>query len=421
MPIWIPPNGYGNIGINENYSNIINSRGSGVIIPNWLRSSLVSWQDGAKRNGVYYPLTNLVTNGNFANGTTGWLGIDTVVDGIAKRIATAQNTGMAYWSAIPLSSVKGHKIYFTGLVKADSTSVILTLNDGVGGTTVPHTANNVFERLSGIRAIDVNAIQFYIKVQDGRTSGWTEMQGDDFVMVDLTARFGAGNEPTTTEMDAIFAADGTPYWDGTRNVLCNPGGKYYWYDYSGNGRNLKLTNFAYTTVSGWSGNQLVLDGTDDYLRRVMATAQADGTSYSFTAIVKSAASKNTVNLHTSTTLAMSIGLDASGYPTVTAYDTAIGAYTVTDNSSKAAVLTQIIAVVDITAMKLYLYVNGVSKGTPATLANTVRGFSTISIGTNAATNAYVALTIAQTALINKALAGYEAAQIYNGSKRRYVI
>lgn len=389
-------------------------------IPSWLRSSLVGYWSGGHRDNVYYELTNLISNGNFANGTTGWTNVDAVVDGIAE--ATAAGSGVNDAAYQSKESTTSQKIYARVLLKADSANVKLFIYDGWTMAVTAHSGANAFETLSVLKTTNASGVSFVrVGIIDARVSDYTKAYFYNVICINLTAIFGTGNEPTAAEMDAILAADGTAYWDGTRNVLCNPNSKYFWYDYSGNGRHSKANNMAWTTASGWDGYLLVHDGTDDYMRRTLSAAIADGSSYGYSLTVKSVANKAIANLHTTTTVAMIIGLDASGYAYVTVYDTAANAYTVTDNSSKAGILTRITAVVDIANTKLYLYVNGVSRGTPATLANTIRGFITASVGTNAATNAYTALSVGMGMQVGRALTATEEAQLYNANKRRFNI
>jgi hypothetical protein len=236
--------------------------------------------------------------------------------------------------------------------------------------------------------------------------------------IDLTDIFDTGNEPTKEEMDAIIAFVGA-YWSGSRNVLCNPSSKYYWHDFSSNNRHAKLNNFAYTAASGWNGTSLAFDGVDDYIINKLSSEISNGSSYTFSVIAKSEASKSIANLHTDTTVAFDIGLNASGYPTVTVYDTDSNTYTVTDSTSKVGVLTHISASVDTARNKLNLYVNGSLKGAPATIANTIRGFNTISIGTNAAKSAYTEMTLCQSTLSDKAVPGFDIKRFFDNNRRRY--
>jgi len=150
---------------------------------------------------------NIVTNGNFSNGTTGWTGAAfTVTAGICIYTVTAQYAGAT--QTIPnYANYKGHKLYVAADVKTNVTTNYLALNDGIFQLVVTHSGSNLFERLSGIQTISAVATALYVKVQDARTSAWTETQVDNFVVIDLTAVFGAGNEPTKAWCDANITFD----------------------------------------------------------------------------------------------------------------------------------------------------------------------------------------------------------------------
>jgi hypothetical protein len=144
---------------------------------------------------------NLVTNGNFSNGTAGWTNIDAVVDGVAEKTATFQyNAGI---STIPNpESRRGHIVYARGTVKSDSNKVNLNVTDGVNVSFVTHSGDNTFKQLSLIKTVSATATLLYLKIQDDRVSGWTKYYFDNCILVDLTELFGVGNEPTKEWCDA---------------------------------------------------------------------------------------------------------------------------------------------------------------------------------------------------------------------------
>jgi hypothetical protein len=130
-------------------------------------------------------------------------------------------------------------------------------------TASNHSGSNLYETLSTIYT--ATNITHSVNIIDARASNWTAVEVQSVMAYDLTLAMGLGNEPTATEMDAILTADGTAYWEGTKQVLCNPDNKYYWKDYSGNGRHMKLNNFAYSGASGWqSPYGLQFDKVDDF-------------------------------------------------------------------------------------------------------------------------------------------------------------
>jgi hypothetical protein len=159
-------------------------------------------------------LKNLVTNGNFASGTTGWTGIDAVVAGVAEKTNTAQYQSISHSISNP-TSLRGNKIYATAMVKADSNQVCLLISDAISLVQKVHTGNNSFQRLSVVKQIENTATAVYPRVQDNRASGFTKYYAYNFLSLDLTTIFGYGNEPTAAEMDAIIDSLGG-WWDGEK-------------------------------------------------------------------------------------------------------------------------------------------------------------------------------------------------------------
>ena len=154
-------------------------------------------------------LQNLITNGDFSNGVTGWeipIGA-TVIGGVLVYTASFQYT--APKQIVPdYTNYKAHKLYFRAKWKTNSTSNVLLLNDGTTQITIAHIGDNVMRAYSKIMTVSSIATTLFIKVQDNRASGWTETQCDEVSCIDLTATFGAGNEPTKEEMDEIINQKG---------------------------------------------------------------------------------------------------------------------------------------------------------------------------------------------------------------------
>jgi len=392
------------------------------IIPSSCRPSLLMMQHGAKRGSVSYSLTNLVSNGDFSNGTTGWTTSNCGINNVANEgvsLATAF-TGRAIYK-VPIAANNAYFAIIT--IKGDTNSNAIAVGDDTsyGYNATTYTAIGNYQKLPiVILQSSSNQTKSYIALQDNRAAGWTNFYLDNLMTYNLTTPMGAGNTTTATEMADILTQSGETYWDGAKTLLCNPSNKYFDFDYSGNNRPLKMYNFAYTTASGWNGNYLVLDGTDDYLRRVLSAAIADGTAYSAGLVFNIAANKTAMSLHTGSTVAMILGLDASGYVTATTYKTDGTAYTATGNVSYAGKNVMATVVMDTASNLLSLYVNG-SFVASAAAAATVRGFSTVSVGRNAADSAYTALSKGMNFLNTKALTGSEVAGYYHGNKKFFGI
>jgi phage-related protein len=170
---------------------------------------------------TYLPLVNKISNGNFSGGTTGWTATNathSVSGGESTMLASA--SGGQVGQSIAGGTVIGRKYYFSANIKASSPSVRLLC----GGTLAGHSGSNAYEHISGVHVATSTGHGVY--VVDYRASGWNNVQFDNVLVIDLTAAFGAGNEPTAAQMDA-YLADRYPnsWFNGTTTggQIVNPG------------------------------------------------------------------------------------------------------------------------------------------------------------------------------------------------------
>lgn len=244
------------------------------IIPADIKPNTLMFHDSSRRLPVYYGLNQLFTNGSFENDLTGWVanaGVANIVnDGVqGTKALEIVGTNTSYPGRYQtLNVISGHKYYFCGYFKRVSGSLngyFGVMGGSILAGSVTFTESTyTFKSFSATSGQSGNA---NILILGANAANVTQTIRADAVMAfDLTAIFGTGNEPTAIEMDSILTADNTPYWDGTRQVLCNPGGKYYWYDFTGNGRHMKLNNLAYSGASGWQNDpyRASFDGVDDH-------------------------------------------------------------------------------------------------------------------------------------------------------------
>ena len=274
------------------------------IIPVHLRPNVLAWWDSRERGQVWYGLNQLVANGNFANGTTGWVSSASAAISATGNVLTITGNGLG---TLPNASnttntacANGKRVYFICKAKVTNSNALNILVQAQGSTggvattfiTQASPVNGTEYQLSGIYTFDASKtgnIMCYIIHQyaDAATANGKVMEVQNVLAFDLTTIFGAGNEPTATEMDDIIAQYGTTYWDGTRSVLCNPSFKYFWSDYSGNNRTLKLNNFAYSGASGWqSPYGLDFDIVDDLARIPKSATINDIATLSVYAVIK---------------------------------------------------------------------------------------------------------------------------------------
>jgi len=156
-------------------------------------------------------LTNIISNGDLLtpkaspneNQALGFTYINTtditLISGISKFTATAQYGRLAY----DFVGNTNDKMYVFSRYKTDSINVRLTIPDLT--TTNFHTGSNSFEFVSAVYTL---ATSRQLQISDLRSSSWTPIEVDYMGVINLTATFGAGNEPTKEQMDAIIKLKG---------------------------------------------------------------------------------------------------------------------------------------------------------------------------------------------------------------------
>jgi len=161
-----------------------------------------------------------IINGNFANGTTGWDGVgatSSVVDGVLNSLATG-TAGSVIKTNLTLTS--GRKKYIRANVKADSNQVRLELYDNSTPFQVfgfsAHSGSFNYEILSTIAIISNDTIGGRFGIRDRRTSLWTTVYSDDFMIIDMGSDT---SNPlynlTAAEMDTRFP----DYFDGLASTV----------------------------------------------------------------------------------------------------------------------------------------------------------------------------------------------------------
>lgn len=163
------------------------------------------WYDRIRSETIAY--TNKITNGDFNNGITGWTGTNlSVVSGALRAPLDSGNyfgTSAAAYN-IPV----GNKVYirFKHRARDAGRTVYFYLSNLYGQDSVYDTWITTgvewvtTSRVGTIATAIANCLAFYH--QDNIAGGWMEI--DEMIIIDLTALFGAGNEPAVTECDTLF-------------------------------------------------------------------------------------------------------------------------------------------------------------------------------------------------------------------------
>jgi hypothetical protein len=180
-------------------------------------------------------LTNLVSNGNFAN-TTGWtpsfcsLGasgniISLTGDGSDSITRIRQDFGV---------KPSNHKLFVAGKTLVTNTVCQFSrmfIRDGTGGSVyadarIDTPAQDTLYPISAILtmgSLTNNIVLYYdSSYANSATQNGKVAQGQCFIAVDLTAAFGAGNEPTLAQFNDLLTQFPSGWFNGTTTA------KYYW-------------------------------------------------------------------------------------------------------------------------------------------------------------------------------------------------
>ena len=176
---------------------------------------------------VGVPLTNLVTNGSFESGLTGWaIGGNNTQSSTQKKYGTfsmKQNIAVAgqdFPQVNVIGAFNGRKIYACawGYIESSNSTVFAFNLHAFDGTTgvdsgwLSFTTVGGWQFKSGLINCDRNGVK--VVLAQISTTGTGVCYYDGITLIDLTACFGAGNEPTQAQMDAIMTMLGG-YFEGT--------------------------------------------------------------------------------------------------------------------------------------------------------------------------------------------------------------
>ena len=168
-------------------------------------------------SGRIISLTNLLTNGNFAS-TSNWTSTGasfTVSGNEASFLANSTSDTLTQSKSI----TSGRVYYFSIWGKASSSAVAVGVSNMVSDGTVTHSGGATYEFLS-VRAVAASTISATVwALADNRSSAWNTANCKYATMIDLTAAFGAGNEPTKSQMDVLMLQFPERWLNGTQNAV----------------------------------------------------------------------------------------------------------------------------------------------------------------------------------------------------------
>lgn len=166
---------------------------------------------------------NLIRNGNFGYSTNCWDSSNVTNLSVTNNVISFLPTAQYGLVQQAVSITTGHKYYICGYVQTSGGAGSCSLD--FQRITAPspvlcvtyNTISNSMEFLSVIGTATETANNYTVRVMDMRSSGWTTVSAKEIMCFDLTDRYGAGNEPTKAEMDAIVKVKG--WWNSDLQLL----------------------------------------------------------------------------------------------------------------------------------------------------------------------------------------------------------
>lgn len=217
---------------------------SGVIVPESL--SVTKEQTGDYVGTLLYDLaavfgygvslsnrltaTNLITNGDFSDGTTGWseFASSSVLSAANDTLSITGSGSQLYCIASKgLGGVPDqHKLYLRAKLKVTNAACVRQLigfYTGAGTAAIVKQVSfplqDAVGMLSGIYVSSGNTslLQMFLRhdYADAAAANGKVMEVQYVSVIDLTATFGVGNEPTAAQMDAILTQFPNSWFDGT--------------------------------------------------------------------------------------------------------------------------------------------------------------------------------------------------------------
>lgn len=167
-------------------------------------------------------LTNLVTNGDFSGGTTGWTGNFGVASVSQNTYALTGNGANAEpYSSQLHAMIAANKYYFKFRVRVTNpncANIKVRPAAGYGDINIANPVENQWYAQSAVVTPSTSGnLEMYFKqvYSDAATANGKVMELQYLSLINLSSAFGFGNEPTAAQMDFWY-----PNWfNGIKKVI----------------------------------------------------------------------------------------------------------------------------------------------------------------------------------------------------------
>lgn len=175
--------------------------------------------------------TNLITNGDFSNGVTGWVpyySTLSITNGIASILGDG-TSGAPYTEGVSNMNVIPSSKYYLRFKARVTNSLCSKIRLRVSGSfaitdlDILNPIQNQWYEPSVIASSTTQSgvMKYYFSqtYADASTANGKTLEIDNVTVIDLTTTFGAGKEPTVGQMDKIMSKFTNSWFDGTKNLF----------------------------------------------------------------------------------------------------------------------------------------------------------------------------------------------------------
>jgi lysophospholipase L1-like esterase len=180
-------------------------------------------------SNISLPATNIIKNGNFSNGVTNWevgigYGRDAVLGALGNTLTVTGNTTAQSGAIQGLQIVPEHLYYCRAKFRVTN-SVCNSATIGFSNTGFSVDNPVINQWYTGVHVTKASssstAFHTYHAYANAATASGKVMEVQYVLVIDLTASFGAGKEPTAAHIEKLLSKYPNSWFDGTENYLLN--------------------------------------------------------------------------------------------------------------------------------------------------------------------------------------------------------
>ncbi len=182
-------------------------------IPPALKDNVLAWWDAGFQKDIVLPFTQVLPNGDFSNGTTGFAPLNSTLSAAGGVLSctgnnTAANPGFYTVLGTRIGQTRGIR-YRVRVLDSVCSSITFDYAGFSGTAVVTPVANQWYEINTSYTDVVNNASAYITSLRavyaDTATANGKVLEIDIFNIYELDDTFGKGNTPTATEFAAILA------------------------------------------------------------------------------------------------------------------------------------------------------------------------------------------------------------------------